>query len=347
MSNSSLHTSSGSAIATTASAISNVAPLSSVNVSTVKKPSAILGFLAGGIAACGAVTITNPAEVIKTRLQLQGELMRQAPGSTRIYTNFAQAFVHIGKHEGIRGLQRGLGSAYMYQIMMNGTRLGLYDPIKHLIHSCLKTDPAKNNNIVNIAAGGLGGVLSAALASPLFLVKTRLQAYSSHEASRVGQQHYYKHTFDALRHIYKNEGVRGIYRGVDASMMRTGAGSAVQLPLYDVVKQKMIKVGGLENGALCHGLSSLISGFFLCIVMNPFDIISTRMFNQAPDPVTGRGGMLYKSPLDCAVKTIKAEGIQALYKGFTAHYLRIGPHTICTFVFMEQVKALFVKFDLL
>ncbi|KAF9901179.1 Mitochondrial oxaloacetate carrier protein [Linnemannia zychae] len=306
-------------------------------VAPTKKPSAALGFLAGGIAACGAVTITNPAEVIKTRLQLQGELMRQAPGTTRIYTNSGQAFLHIAKHEGIRGLQRGLGCAYMYQIMMNGTRLGLYDPIKHFIHSALKTDPAKNNNVVNIAAGGLGGVISAALASPLFLVKTRLQSYSSHEASRVGQQHYYKHTVDALRHIYKTEGIRGIYRGVDASMMRTGAGSAVQLPLYDVVKQKMIHIGGLENGALCHGLSSLISGFFLCIVMNPFDIISTRMFNQ--------GGSLYKSPADCLVKTIKTEGVSALYKGFTAHYLRIGPHTIFTFVFMEQVKTLFERFQ--
>ncbi|KAI1291506.1 Mitochondrial oxaloacetate carrier protein [Mortierella claussenii] len=313
---------------------------------TLRKPSAFYGFLAGGIAACGAVTITNPAEVIKTRLQLQGELMRQAPGSTRTYTNFAQAFAHIAKHEGIRGLQRGLGCAYMYQIMMNGTRLGLYDPIKHSIHQLMGTNPAQNNNMVNIAAGGAGGVLSAALASPLFLVKTRLQSYSSHEASRVGHQHYYRHTLDALRHIYKSEGLRGLYRGVDASMMRTGAGSSVQLPLYDVVKQKMITVAGLENGALCHGLSSLISGFFLCIVMNPFDIISTRMYNQAPDPVTGRGGMLYKSPVDCAIKTIKAEGVQALYKGFTAHYLRIGPHTIFTFVFMEQVRALFQRLEL-
>ncbi|KAI7825723.1 mitochondrial oxaloacetate transport protein [Gamsiella multidivaricata] len=290
----------------------------------VRKPSAVYGFIAAGIAACGAVTITNPAEVIKTRLQLQGELVRQAPGTARIYTNFGQAFVHIAKYEGIRGLQRGLGCAYMYQILMNGTRLGLYDPIKHSIHSLFKTDPGTNNSFVNIVAGGTGGLLSAALASPLFLIKTRLQSYSSHEASRVGHQHYYKHTFDGLRHVFKTEGVRGLYRGVDASMMRTGVGSSVQLPLYDVVKQNMIRVGGLENGALCHALSSLVSGFFLALAMNPFDIIATRMYNQAPDPVTGRGGMLYKSPIDCALKTVRTEGVKALYKGFTAHYLRIG-----------------------
>ncbi|KAG0049837.1 Mitochondrial oxaloacetate carrier protein, partial [Linnemannia elongata] len=313
------------------------APMTTTTTTTIQKPSAVLGFIAGGMAACGAVTLTNPAEVIKTRLQLQGELTRQVPGSQRIYTNFGQAMVHILRYEGIRGIQRGLGCAYMYQLLMNGTRLGLYDPIKYQIHHLLKTDPAKPSYLVNIVAGGTSGVLSAFLASPLFLVKTRLQSYTSHEPSRVGHQHYYRHTFHALGSIYKSEGFRGLYRGVDASMLRTGMGSSVQLPLYDFVKQQLIQVGKLENGSLCHGLSSLISGFFVCAVMNPFDIISTRMFNQATDPITGKGS-LYRNPLDCFLKTVRTEGVTALYKGFTAHYLRIGPHTIFTFVFMEQTK---------
>jgi len=211
----------------------------------------------------------------------------------------------------------------MYQLLMNGTRLGLYDPIKYQIHHFFRTDPSNPSYLVNIAAGGTGGVLSALLASPLFLVKTRLQSYTSHEASRVGHQHYYKHTFHALSSIFKADGIKGLYRGVDASMLRTGVGSSVQLPMYDFVKQRLIQVGKLENGMLCHGLSSLISGLFVCLVMNPFDIISTRMFNQATDPTTGRGS-LYRSPLDCFLKTVKAEGVAALYKGFTAHYLRIG-----------------------
>ncbi|KAG0052439.1 Mitochondrial oxaloacetate carrier protein [Gryganskiella cystojenkinii] len=297
-----------------------------------QQPSAVRGFIAGGMAACGAVTLTNPAEVIKTRLQLQGELVKQSPNIPKIYTSFPQALTHILRYEGIRGIQRGLGSAYMYQLLMNGTRLGLYEPIKFQIHRLVDytsgsvgvsaTGQRNNNNLVNIIAGGTGGVLSAFLASPLFLVKTRLQSYTSHAASVVGHQHHYRHTFQALSRIYGEEGIRGLYRGVDASMLRTGVGSAVQLPLYDIVKQKLITTAGMENGALCHATSSLISGFFLCIVMNPFDIVSTRMFNQA--------GEFYKNPLDCFVKTIRTEGIGALYKGFTAHYLRIGPHTIFT-----------------
>jgi solute carrier family 25, member 34/35 len=68
---------------------------------------------------------------------------------------------------------------------------------------------------------------------------------------------------------------------------------------------------------------------------------------------SGKKGVLYANGLDCIVKTVKAEGFAALYKvchlikgylhlikGFSAHYLRIGPHTILTFVFLEQLKAL-------
>lgn len=65
------------------------------------------GFVSGGLAACFAVTLTNPLEVVKTRLQLQGELASRSQ-VTRVYTGVFQALGKIGKNEGIRGLQKGL-----------------------------------------------------------------------------------------------------------------------------------------------------------------------------------------------------------------------------------------------
>lgn len=63
-----------------------------------------LQFLLGGLAACGAVTFTNPWEVIKTRLQLQGELVKKT-GSTRlVYKGIGHAFKKIARQEGLRGL---------------------------------------------------------------------------------------------------------------------------------------------------------------------------------------------------------------------------------------------------
>lgn len=59
----------------------------------------------------------------------------------------------------------------------------------------------------------------AAAGSPLFLVKARIQAYSP--AFPVGAQHHYKGSFDALSQILKEGGVRGLWRGVNAALLRT------------------------------------------------------------------------------------------------------------------------------
>lgn len=55
------------------------------------------------------VTVSNPAEVAKTRLQLQGELAKD--GGVKVYKNALDVFSKTWRNEGIRGLQRGLGPA--------------------------------------------------------------------------------------------------------------------------------------------------------------------------------------------------------------------------------------------
>ncbi len=159
----------------------------------------------------------------------------------------------------------------------------------------------------------------------------------------VGHQHTYLNQgiLKSFHFIYKEEGLKGLYRGVDASMVRTGVGSAVQLSCYDVFKSKIQPWFSQENALQVHFLASLLTSFFVCIAMNTFDVASTRMYNQKSLESNKKAGALYKNGLDCIHKTIKAEGLSALYKGFTAHYLRIGPHTILTFLFLEQGRKLF------
>lgn len=61
---------------------------------------------------------------MKTRLQLQGELVKADANAPRVYKNVFDVFKKTWKNEGIRGLQRGLMPAYGYQILLNGSRLG-------------------------------------------------------------------------------------------------------------------------------------------------------------------------------------------------------------------------------
>lgn len=207
-------------------------------------------------------------------------------------------------------------------------------------------DPRGSYNIFSmITSGALTGVLGAFFASPLFLIKTRIQSLTSVSSLQgIGHQHTYltQGIIPSLLMIFKTEGLRGLWRGADASMIRTGIGSSVQLSSYDISKG-LVTSAQIYDQSLpfdqvkTHITASLITSFLVCLAMNPFDVASTRMYNQKTAENKNTGA-LYKNGFDCIRKIIQVEGFSALYKGFQAHYLRIGPHTILTFVFLEQLK---------
>lgn len=300
------------------------------------------GFIAGGIAACGAVTFTNPIELIKTRMQLQGELSANT-NAPKLYKNPLQALVVIFRNEGLRGLQQGLFCGYIYQIGLNGCRIGFYEPSRKVLTKLLRPayyndDVSKipQNLLINVLAGCMSGSAGAIISNPFFLIKTRMQSYNKASASlsiNVGQQTYYKSVWDGLKQIYGAEGVKGLFRGTDAAVLRTGAGSSAQLPVYNLTKNYLLKHNMFQDGSIgLHFVSSSAAGLGVAIVMNPWDVVLTRLYNQKGD--------LYKGPIDCFAKTIKTEGPTALYKGFLAQLLRVGPHSILTLMFMEQSMKL-------
>lgn len=156
---------------------------------------------------------------------------------------------------------------YIYQMILNGCRLGFYEPLRKATTAAIYKDSTRQSLGINIFSGAASGILGAAAGSPFFLVKTRLQSYSPFLP--VGTQHHYKNAFDGLRQIQRSEGVRGIYRGIGAAMIRTGFGSSVQLPTYFFAKRRLVKHLGMEEGPALHLASSTASGFVVCCVMHP------------------------------------------------------------------------------
>lgn len=229
--------------------------------------------------------------------------------------------------------------------MLNGCRLGFYDPIRTHMNSLLLNrsfSHASDAEVkqyqslpINILSGASSGVIGAAAGSPFFLVKTRLQSYSPFLP--VGTQHQYKNAWDGLRQIYTAEGTKGLYRGVGPAMVRTAFGSSVQLPTYFLAKRRLVEWFNFSDGTPLHLLSSSCSGFVVCVFMHPPDTVMARMYNQT--------GNLYKGAFDCLFRTIKTEGILAVYKGFFAHLARILPHTILTLTLAEQTNKMMRKVE--
>ncbi|KAG8820916.1 Mitochondrial oxaloacetate carrier protein [Serendipita sp. 401] len=114
-------------------------------------------FFCGGLAACVAVTISNPAEVAKTRLQLQGELAKG--GGQRVYNSAVDVLRKTWRNEGIRGVQRGLAPGYVYQILLNGSRLGFYEPIRSTVNALFGYDAKQQVVFTSVLSGAASGVV--------------------------------------------------------------------------------------------------------------------------------------------------------------------------------------------
>ena len=152
----------------------------------------------------------------------------------------------------------------------------------------------------------------------------------------LGQTPRYKSTFDAFVKISRKEGVRGLWRGVGPTVQRAAIITASQIPSYDHTKHALLNNKVMHEGLRLHFVSSMVAGLVCAIVTSPVDVIKTRIMNQKI--MAKENGLLYKSTLDCLYKTVKFEGILGLYKGFIPNWMRIGPHTIITFLIFEQLR---------
>lgn len=124
----------------------------------------------------GAACITNPVDVLKIRLQLQGEL--EARGTyKKIYRNTVHAAYVIARHEGLIALQSGLVPALFYQICLNGARLGTYHFAKR--YGIILNEKNETSIVKTSLVCGFAGVCGAVIGSPFYLASVLSIMYIS------------------------------------------------------------------------------------------------------------------------------------------------------------------------
>lgn len=289
--------------------------------------------LAGLSNMCGAF-VTNPVNVAKVRMQLDGAL---SSSQERVYGTFLSSIWRIGRNEGLTGLWRGTAAALLREASYSSIRMGLYEPFKLVLGG---DDPAHTPLWIKVTAGATAGIIGSAVANPTDVVMVRMQARSL--KAPLGGAHpewNYRGPLQAFASIARTEGIYGLYRGLGPTVQRAALLNAAQAPSYDHAKHALLNLGILEEGVLCHLISSTIAGLAVAVVASPVDLIRTRIMQQAVHP-NGQG-VLYSSTLDCFLKTLHLEGPSGLYKGFIPVWMRIAPHTIVTFFVFEQLRKKF------
>jgi len=133
-----------------------------------------------------------------------------------------------------------------------------------------------------------------------------------------------------------------LWRGCGPTVIRAMVVNAAQLGTYSQAKESLIANKWLHDGLLCHFTASMISGLATTVASMPVDIVKTRI--QSMRIVDGKPE--YTGGLDVLNKVIRNEGVFALWKGFTPYFMRIGPHTVLTLVFLEQMNAAYFRYVL-
>ncbi|XP_072989766.1 mitochondrial uncoupling protein 3 [Typha latifolia] len=271
------------------------------------------------LSAAAAETSTFPIDTIKTRLQLQSKTTTTTGNALRVASE-------ISRKGGIVGFYSGLSPAVLRHLF--------YTPIRIVGYEYLRSGVAADGFVLGTAlAGGASGVFAQVVASPADLIKVRMQADS--RLLSQGLQPRYAGIFDAFRKIVWAEGFLGLWRGVVPNAQRAFLVNMGELTCYDHAKHFFIDKRICDDNIFAHTLASIASGLSATALSCPADIVKTRMMNQASGKETKT---LYKNSYDCLLKTVKLEGMTALWKGFLPTWARLGPWQFVFWVSYEKLR---------
>lgn len=181
--------------------------------------------LAGGTAGGCQVVFTNPLEIVKIRLQIQGEAAK-AEGAV------AKGAVHIVRQLGLVGLYKGASACLLRDIPFSAIYFPAYWHLKKdVFHEGYH---GKHLSFMEtLSAAAIAGMPAAYLTTPADVVKTRLQV-----EARKGQTHY-KGLTDAFVKIYREEGFRALFKGGPARVIRSSPQFGFTLVAYEYLHKLM------------------------------------------------------------------------------------------------------------
>ncbi|KIV88280.1 hypothetical protein PV10_07975 [Exophiala mesophila] len=272
-------------------------------------------FWLGGAAASMAACFTHPIDQTKYRMQV----MQKPPNMLRTLLTFAS-------RDGIRSLWWGISASMLRQSTYSTARFGLYNYFAKAARQ--RTGQQRLSSSWEIACAALAGGMAGVVGNPTEVALVRMCADG---AKAPGQRFAYKHAFDALLRISREEGVATFSRGLAPNIVRSVIMNVSQIATYSAAKRQLLSTFDLEDGMPVHFLASLLAGTVATTACAPADVLKSRVQNAVA--VDG-------SVVNIVTESLRTEGPRFLMRGWTPAWLRLAPNTVLTFVFIEQLQKL-------
>ncbi|KAH8257486.1 hypothetical protein KR038_010598 [Drosophila bunnanda] len=282
-------------------------------------------YMMSGSSAMLATSLTQPLDLVKTRMQLSGTL------GVPEYKNSWDVLSRVFKGEGMVALYNGLGAGLLRQATYTTSKMGLYQMEVDWYRKSYDTEPSLVGGMaMGIVAGGFGAMFG----TPADVAMIRMMADNRLPSS---ERRNYKNVADAFMRIVKDEGVLALWRGCLPTVGRAMIVNMVQLASYSQLKKQFRS--HLDEGWTLQFGAALVAGLLSTAASLPLDLAKTRL--QQMRLVEGKAE--YRGTIDVLLKVVKNEGFLAMWKGFTPHLCRVAPHTVLSFVFLEQMNKAYVK----
>lgn len=284
----------------------------------------IHSFLLGSIAGMIGASIVYPIDIVKTRMQNQ-------LGNT-LYSSYLDCFKKLLKNEGILGIY----SVLLPQIVGVAPEKAIKLTVNDLVRSFAKSN-SKNDSIPlkwEIIAGSTAGLCQVIVTNPLEVSKIRLQT----QGEKLGSN-----SLSALQ-IVRSLGIRGLYKGSLACLLRDIPFSSIYFPTYANIKKHIFKFDPNIKGyrkslepweLLCSGA---LAGMPAAFLTTPSDVIKTKI----------QSGGTYSGISSTFHRILKEEGPRAFFKGGIARVCRSSPQfgfTLAAYEMFQKTLPLNMFYD--
>lgn len=268
-----------------------------------------LDFFAGCLGGCAGIMVGYPLDTVKVHMQTQDCRNPKYRGTWDCLRT-------ILAKESVSGLYRGMTSPIAGVAVVNAIVFGVYGHTqRHL------SEPDRLS--AHFLAGASAGLAQTPVSSPIELAKTRLQLQSPSQGDSRGP-------IQCLKNIYRQEGYRGVFKGLTITFLREGPSYGVYFVTYEMLTKTSSKQSiSTPHMLLAGGLAGTASW----VISYPIDVIKSRIQAESSDR--------YSGALDCLKKSVRAEGYRCLYRGLNSTILRAFPTNAATFAVVTWTFRLF------
>eukprot|EP01080_Neovahlkampfia_damariscottae_P005300 gene5300-8918_t len=181
---------------------------------------------AGAMAGATETFVNCPFEVVKVRMQSKDNL--------KLYKNTMDAVVQIGKNEGILTLYKGFEAQLFRNAMWNGTYFALIPFVKNLAGPANSKSEELTKKFIS---GSIAGTIATTTNTPFDVVKSRIQ-------NQIGKENpKYVWSIPSIGTVFKEEGIRALYKGYAARLYRLGPGGGIMIVAFDQISEWLKKYG--------------------------------------------------------------------------------------------------------